>query len=103
MSRALYTAGIDGTGQKLVVVGQTDIYLSDIQTFRSNFNLPAINLQKILVPGQADPGISQSDLPEADLDVEWSGSGGAKCHDHFCVFPRRFTSCRTLSTRTMRP
>jgi uncharacterized protein (TIGR03437 family) len=70
----LYTAGINGTGQDLVVVGQTDINLSDILTFRSMFHLPAIKLQQILVPGQADPGISQTDLPEADLDLEWSGS-----------------------------
>ncbi|HTB19437.1 MAG TPA: protease pro-enzyme activation domain-containing protein [Bryobacteraceae bacterium] len=71
---ALYTAGINGAGQKLVVVGQTDINLSDIQAFRGKFNLPAINLQQILVPRQPDPGISQDDLPEADLDLEWSGS-----------------------------
>jgi uncharacterized protein (TIGR03437 family) len=70
----LYAAGIDGTGQKLVIVGQTDINVADIDAFRSKFNLPAINLQQILVPGQTDPGISQEDLPEADLDLEWSGS-----------------------------
>lgn len=70
----LYTAGIDGTGQKLAIVGQTDIAVSDITAFRSKFNLPAINLQQILVAGQADPGTSQDDLPEADLDLEWSGS-----------------------------
>jgi len=70
----LYTAGIDGKGQKLVVVGQTDIKLSDITAFRNQFNLPAIDLQQKLVPGQTDPGISQNDLPEADLDIEWSGA-----------------------------
>ena len=42
----LYQAGIDGSGQKLVVVGQTAINLSDIQTFRSKFNLPAANIQQ---------------------------------------------------------
>ncbi|HEX5230283.1 MAG TPA: protease pro-enzyme activation domain-containing protein [Bryobacteraceae bacterium] len=71
---ALYTAGIDGTGQKLAVVGQTAINLSDIQAFRSRFHLPAIQLQQILVPGHLNPGVSQDDLPEADLDIEWSGS-----------------------------
>lgn len=70
----LYAAGIDGAGQKLAIMGQTDITLSDIQAFRSQYNLPAINLQQILVPGQTDPGISQNDLPEADLDLEWSGA-----------------------------
>src|SRR4029077_14889472 len=35
----LYTAGIDGSGQKLAVMGQTDIYLADIADFRSGFGL----------------------------------------------------------------
>lgn len=70
----LYQAGVDGTGQKLVVVGQTDINLSDVQKFRSKFNLSAPNLQQILVPGSPDPGISSGDLAEADLDIEWSGA-----------------------------
>jgi subtilase family serine protease len=70
----LYSDGLDGSGQKLAVMGQTDINLSDIQAFRSQFNLPAIKLQQILVAGQSDPGISQNDLPEADLDLEWSGA-----------------------------
>ncbi len=70
----LYTDGIDGTGQNLVIVGQTDIDVSDIDAFRKQFSLPPINLQQILVAGQADPGISETDLPEADLDLEWSGA-----------------------------
>jgi uncharacterized protein (TIGR03437 family) len=70
----LYQAGVNGTGQKMVVVGQTDIKLSDIQAFRSRFNLSAINLTQMLVPGSPDPGISSMDLPEADLDIEWSGA-----------------------------
>ncbi len=40
---ALYTSGIDGTGQKLAVMGQTDIYLSDITDFRTGFGLSAIS------------------------------------------------------------
>jgi len=70
----LYSAGIDGTGQKLVIVGQTDITLSDIETFRSMYGLPAGTIDQILVPGSPDPGVSQGDLPEADLDLEWSGA-----------------------------
>ncbi len=66
---------IDGTGQTIAVAGQTDIIPSDITTFRSKYGLPPINLQQILVPGSPDPGVSNSgDLPEADLDLEWSGA-----------------------------
>jgi uncharacterized protein (TIGR03437 family) len=68
----LYAAGVDGTGQKIAVVGQTGIKLSDITAFRSNFGLPAINLQQ--VRAGADPGVSSNDLPEADLDIEWSSA-----------------------------
>ena len=68
----LYTAGVDGTGQKIAVVGQTAIKLSDITAFRTTFGLPAINLQQVLTG--SNPGISNDDLPEADLDIEWSGA-----------------------------
>ena len=42
---ALYSGStaIDGTGQKLAVIGQTDIYLSDITDFRTGFGLAAIS------------------------------------------------------------
>lgn len=72
--KPLYIAGINGSGQKLVVAGQTQINISDIETFRSRFNLPASVPQIMLVPGTIDPGISQSDLPEADLDLELAGA-----------------------------
>ena len=70
----LYAAGIDGTGQSLVIAGQTRINLSDIQQFRSYFNLPAKDPQILLVPGAVDPGIIKNDMSEADLDLEWSGA-----------------------------
>jgi subtilase family serine protease len=37
---SLYIAGVNGTGQKIAVAGQTAINLSDITTFRSTDNLP---------------------------------------------------------------
>ncbi len=36
---ALYTAGIDGTGQTVAVIGQTDVFLSDLLDFRTGFGL----------------------------------------------------------------
>jgi uncharacterized protein (TIGR03437 family) len=68
----LYAANVDGAGQKIAVVGQTAIKLSDITAFRTTFSLPAINLQQLLAG--SNPGISNDDLPEADLDIEWSGA-----------------------------
>ncbi len=72
--KPLYNAGVNGAGQKLVVAGQTQINLSDIEQFRTRFNLPANDPQIMLVPNTRDPGISSTDLPEADLDLELSGA-----------------------------
>jgi uncharacterized protein (TIGR03437 family) len=72
----LYTAGINGTGQKIVIAGQIEVNLSDIEQFRSMFNLPANDPQPVLVPGSPNPGNSpkSGDLSESDLDLEWSGA-----------------------------
>ena len=72
----LYSAGIDGAGQSLVIVGQTQLITSDITTFRSMFGLSPAKLEQVLVPGQQDPGVqaASGDLGESELDVEWSGA-----------------------------
>ena len=62
-----YTAGIDGSGQTIVIAGQTGVNLSDIQLYQSAYNLPA-NLPRTRLVGK-DPGIT-GDLGEADLDLE---------------------------------
>ena len=69
----LYKAGIDGTGQKIAIIGRATINLNDIRAFRRRFNLPA-NDPKIVLVGP-DPGSAIiSDVEEADLDVEWAGA-----------------------------
>ena len=70
----LYAANVDGTGQSIVVVGQSDVVLSDIQAFRREFNLTAPRLNQVRVPGRPDPGISPGDVDESSLDIEWSGA-----------------------------
>jgi subtilase family serine protease len=69
----LYNSGINGTGQKIVVVGQSDLEpnLADIRAFRNKFNLPGADPQVILYG--PDPGVNGA-LPEADLDLEWSAA-----------------------------
>jgi len=81
---ALYSKGFNGSGQKIVVVGQSDVVLSDIQAFRNNSGLPVNNPQPInstnssfvglVVPKDADPGLQSGDIDEANLDVEWAGA-----------------------------
>lgn len=86
---------INGAGQKLAIIGQTDVYLADLNDFRSGFGLNTIPttgagacttnssgivespcdttyFDYILVG--TDYGVSTSDVIEADLDLEWSGA-----------------------------
>jgi uncharacterized protein (TIGR03437 family) len=70
----LQSTGYDGTGQTIVVAGQTQINLSDVRQFRSKYGLPAADPQVMLVPGAQDPGVNKDDQDEAHLDIEWSGA-----------------------------
>jgi hypothetical protein len=74
-TRPLLTAGNDGTGQTIAVVGETNLNLQDVQQFRSMFGLPANFDATNIVLNGADPGITSTDEEtEADLDVQWSGA-----------------------------
>jgi len=70
----LYNAGITGAGQKIIVVGQSEIVASDISNFRTWNSMSAPSLTQVLVPSSPDPGIVSGDELESDLDVEWSGA-----------------------------
>lgn len=69
-----WKAGINGSGQKIVVAGQSDVPTDDLTNYTNYFNLPARLPQMILVPGSQDPGISSGDREESDLDLELSSS-----------------------------
>jgi pseudomonalisin len=77
----LYTAGFDGSGQTIAIMGQTAIQTStvddtgDLDDFRTAAGLPArttSNFQQVLVPDTGSAVIVPSDLVEADLDLEWA-------------------------------
>jgi subtilase family serine protease len=70
--QGLYTAGIDGTGEKIAVMGQTDIVMSNVTRFRSLSGLPALTPTVIL--NGPDPGVISGDDVEAYLDIEWAGA-----------------------------
>jgi len=71
----LYQAGIDGTGQTIAIVGRSNIDVSNVTSFRSIFGLPT-NDPQVIVNGD-DPG-QTGDMPEAMLDVTWSGAVAPK-------------------------
>ncbi|MGA2267957.1 MAG: protease pro-enzyme activation domain-containing protein [Bryobacteraceae bacterium] len=62
-------SNLDGTGQKIAVVGETAVDLNDVRTFRSQFGLPAKEVQLVL--GPTDPGTNDDALGEANLDLDW--------------------------------
>ena len=76
--KPLYGSSINGSGQKIAVVGRSAINVNDVRTFRSLSGLPANDPQVILVPqsvtSDADPGMVEGDIDEANLDVEWAGA-----------------------------
>jgi subtilase family serine protease len=67
----LWNSGINGTGQTIAIVGESDINIQDVRDFRNLFGLP-VNDPTIILNGP-DPGI-QGDESEADIDVQWSGA-----------------------------
>ncbi|MFY9560166.1 MAG: protease pro-enzyme activation domain-containing protein [Terriglobales bacterium] len=87
----LYQAGIDGSGETLAIIGQTGIFQSDLNDFRTGFGLSPINctvasdiitacntpnFRYVLVNGS--PTNIFGDISEADIDIEWSGATARK-------------------------
>jgi hypothetical protein len=69
----LWNAQINGTGQSIGIVGQSNINPQDVRDFRSMFGLPANDPQIIL--NGPDPGlVLDGSETEALLDTEWSGA-----------------------------
>jgi subtilase family serine protease len=77
---ALITGSINGSGVKIAVVGQTDVYATDLAAFRTNSGLAA-NAPTVVLYG-TDPGYPTGstgtpdnlDLLESTLDLEWTGA-----------------------------
>jgi len=120
--KPLYSASpaIDGAGQKLAIVGQTDLYLADINDFRQGFGLSTIsgctsnptsgvitacsstNFRYILNTGDTDPNTPSAcgDLSEADLDIEWSGATARNAQIIYINSPVVFDSSCTTQTNS---
>lgn len=80
--QSLWNSGIDGTGQTIAIIGDSDINVQDDRDFRNLFGLPA-NDPNIIYDGP-DPGF-EPDESEADIDVEWSGAIAPKATIDFVV------------------
>ena len=67
------TAGVDGSGQKIAITGQSAINLTDIANYRGAAGLAANVPTTTLVPNTGPSTVCPGDEGESDLDVEFSG------------------------------
>src|SRR2546427_4571621 len=82
VNRLYQQQGITGMGQKIAVVGQSDISRNDWTAFRTNssnctncFQLSTnSSLLQIVYVNNVNPGMQSSDIDEANLDVQWAGA-----------------------------
>ncbi|MGH9528599.1 MAG: Ig-like domain repeat protein [Terriglobales bacterium] len=67
---------VDGTGQTIAIVGETDINPQDVADFRNFFGLPALTGSQLnIIHNGPAPGIlADGEETESDLDVEWSSA-----------------------------
>ena len=80
----LYNAGVDGSGQTIAIVNESNINIGLVNSFRSLFGLP-YNPPQVIIDGN-DPGVDGINNPggmngasvEAYLDVEWAGAVAPK-------------------------
>jgi hypothetical protein len=88
-------ATLDGTGQTIAIVANSNINPQDVTDFRTLFGLP-VNPPNIIVNGP-DPGISgpAGTETEADVDVEVSGMVAPKATIDFVVSEDTLTSAGT--------
>lgn len=72
----LYGGGYTGSGQTIVIVGQSAIVASDIAHFQRAAGLTAKAPVMTLVPNTGSSAVSDTggDADESDLDVEWAGA-----------------------------
>jgi pseudomonalisin len=68
---SVYSAGLNGTGQRVAVIGRSRVAVSDITEFESKTGLPT-NTPNVVIPTSGtDPGATgDGDQAEATLDVE---------------------------------
>ena len=65
---------IDGTGQTIAIVGESDIDPTDVTDFQTMFGItPNFSAANNIIVNGADPGFNGSE-GESDLDVQWASA-----------------------------
>ncbi|HEY1809315.1 MAG TPA: protease pro-enzyme activation domain-containing protein [Acidobacteriaceae bacterium] len=69
-----YNSGYTGSGQTIVVVGQSEIVNTDIEAFQKAAGLTVKDPNRIQVPSSGTAAVASGDEAESDLDVEYAGA-----------------------------
>ena len=72
--KAAQSAGLNGAGQSIAIVGQSAVVLSDIENFQSAAGLTKKDPTLVLVPNSGASTVYTGDESESDLDLEYSGA-----------------------------
>lgn len=96
----LYTAGVNGSGQRIAVVGQSSFDLNDIRLFRRTFGLPSSDPERILVG--KDPGVTSA-VAEAVLDLEFSGAVARDAQIAYVYASNAFTALSYAADNNVAP
>jgi subtilase family serine protease len=114
----LINDSINGTGITIAVMGQVDISNSDVESFRAASGLSTTNLPTTRLFG-TDPGtptgscnsanppnsctVTQGDLFESSLDVEWAGAAAPNASILFVTSTDVFTSLMDAIDNNLAP
>lgn len=72
--KAAQSAGFNGAGQSIAIMGQSAVTLSDIENFQSAAGLTKKDPTLVLVPSTGSSTVYTGDESESDLDLEYSGA-----------------------------
>ncbi len=66
----VYAANIKGAGQKVAIIGRSQVAISDITSFEQVAGIPTNTPNTLIAPTGNDPGTVSGDEGESDLDLQ---------------------------------
>ena len=69
-----FPTSVTGAGITIAVMGQTQLVPAQVTAFRTAAGFSSTVAPTQTLVGSSNPGVSSSDIDEAQLDVEWSGA-----------------------------
>jgi uncharacterized protein (TIGR03437 family) len=96
----IYKAGITGAGQRIAIVGETNINLSDIRAFRKDFGLSPNDPQVI---SYGSGSVVSGAMAEADIDIEWAGAVARDATIVYVFSPDVFTAVEYAIDQNVAP